>query len=86
MMNYNLRPPEAVKTGDVSENHVYKDVYTHNKLTLAEKVEIRKAGEWRSNVRPMTRECDPLKAGPPQDLDDLFDLWRAQRAARGENG
>ena len=80
-MNYNNRPHSTVKAGDRSENHIYKDVYNHGKLTLAEKVEIRKAGEWRSNVKPMTRECDPLKAGNPQSLDDLFDLWKAQREA-----
>ena len=85
-MNYNLRSLTVVKFGETCENHIYKDVYNHGKLTLAEKVEIRKAGEWRSNVKPMTRECNPLKAGKPQDLEELFELWRAQRAMGGENG
>ena len=81
IMNYNERPPSAVKSTDKSENHIYRDVYNHGRLTLAEKVELRKASEWRANIKPMTRECDPLKAGRPQDLDELFDLWRAQREA-----
>lgn len=80
-MNYNLRPIEVIREGDRSENHIYKDVYNHGKLTLAEKVELRKASAWRAGIKPMTRECDPLKVGPPQDLDELFELWRAQREA-----
>ena len=85
-MKYNERPLSSIREGDRSEVHVYTGIYNHGKLELSDKVALRKASEWRSNVKPMTKECDPLKAGKPMDLDELFDLWRAQRLASNNNG